>query len=265
MATLVLCFFFFFFFLFHTISCATAATDCDACLHQSKAAYFHSSSPISSGACGYGYLAKGLYEGYTAAGVPSLFKDGVGCGTCFHVKCKDKKLCRGRGTKVVLTNNYKSDSGIDLVLSDRAFISMAYKDKAREILDRRIMDIEYKRIPCEYTNQNLSVRIEASSKKPDSLAVAFLYQGGQTEIVAVSVIDQFGRSRPMVRIYGTVWDMSPVPEGPLSFRLLVAQGFDGSMAASEKGLPADWKVGEIYDLGVQMNGIIDYRDGCSGC
>ncbi|XP_026433330.1 expansin-like A2 isoform X2 [Papaver somniferum] len=262
MAIFVPCFFFFYLLL--TVSCAAAATDCDACLRQSKAAYFHSSSPISW-ACGYGYLAKDLYEGYTAAGVPSLFKDGVGCGTCFLVKCKDKKLCRGRGTKVVLTNNYKSDSGIDLVLSDRAFISMAYKDKAREMLDRRIIDIEYKRIPCEYTNQNLSVRVEASSKKPDSLAVAFLYQGGQTEIVAVSVIDQFGRSRPMVRIYGTVWDMSPVPEGPLSFSLLVAQGFDGSMAASEKDLPADWKVGEIYDLGVQMNGIIDYRDGCSGC
>ncbi|MCL7026345.1 hypothetical protein MKW94_005304 [Papaver nudicaule] len=263
MAILALCFFFF--CLLNAFSCAIAANDCDACLHQSNATYFRSASPISSGACGYGYLAKSLYEGYTAAGIPTLFKDGVGCGTCFHVRCKDKELCRRRGTKVVLTDKHGSDFGTDLVLSDRAFISMAYKDKARDILDRRNIDIEYKRIPCEYTNQNLSIRIEASSKKPDSLAVAFLYQGGKTEIGAVSVFDQFGRSRTMVRIYGPVWDMSPVPEGPLSFRLLVPLGFDGSMVNSKKDLPADWKVGEIYDLGVQMNGITDYRDGCGTC
>lgn len=42
-------------------------------------------------------------------------------------------------------------------------------------------------MPCDYKNQNLAVRVEEMSKKPNYLAVKFLYQGGQTEIVGVDV------------------------------------------------------------------------------
>lgn len=44
------------------------------------------------------------------------------------------------------------------------------------------------RIPCDYQKQkNLGIRVEESSRKPHYLAIKFLYQGGQTEIVAVDV------------------------------------------------------------------------------
>jgi hypothetical protein len=42
------------------------------------------------------------------------------------------------------------------------------------------------RVPCEYKHRNLSVRVE-KSRVPNKLAVRFLYQGGQTDIVAVDV------------------------------------------------------------------------------
>ena len=42
------------------------------------------------------------------------------------------------------------------------------------------------RVPCEYKNKNLAVRVEEPSRK-DYLQIKFLYQGGQTEIVAVDV------------------------------------------------------------------------------
>lgn len=38
-----------------------------------------------------------------------------------------------------------------------------------------------------FKNHNLAVRVEESSKKPGYLAIIFLYQGGQTEIVGVDV------------------------------------------------------------------------------
>ena len=43
------------------------------------------------------------------------------------------------------------------------------------------------RVPCEYTHRNLSVRVEEKSRAPAELTIRFLYQGGQTDIVAVDV------------------------------------------------------------------------------
>lgn len=43
------------------------------------------------------------------------------------------------------------------------------------------------RVPCDYKNQGLAVRVEESSQKPYYLAIKILFQGGQTEIVAVDV------------------------------------------------------------------------------
>ena len=43
------------------------------------------------------------------------------------------------------------------------------------------------RVPCVYEGKNLSLRVEERSRAPSELAVRFLYQGGQTDIVAVDV------------------------------------------------------------------------------
>jgi hypothetical protein len=44
------------------------------------------------------------------------------------------------------------------------------------------------RVPCEYAkDRNLSIRVEEKSRPPSNLSIRFLYQGGQTDIVAVDV------------------------------------------------------------------------------
>jgi len=63
------------------------------------------------------------------------------------------------------------------------------------------------RVPCEYNHRNLSVRVEEKSRAPAELTIRFLYQGGQTDIVAVDVAtvrsNSPGRSRQRLRAEGS--------------------------------------------------------------
>ncbi|KAB5561513.1 hypothetical protein DKX38_006470 [Salix brachista] len=237
-------------FLFLIVSSAAA---CDRCVHQSKVAYFSRASALSSGACGYGSMAIGFNSGNLAAAVSSLYKDGAGCGACFQARTRDHPT----SLPYIWWNT-------DFVLSSRAFMAMAKKDRGQDILKQGIVGVEYKRVPCEYKNQNLAVRVEESSKNPNYLAIKLLYQGGQTEVVAIDFA-KVGSSNWgfMSRNYGAVWDSDRVPSGALQFRFVVTGGFDGKTIWARNVLPEDWKPGMTYDSGVQITDIA--QEGCSPC
>ncbi|GAB2267784.1 Expansin-like A2 [Dionaea muscipula] len=250
-----------FFLIFFII--LSSASSCDRCVHQSKVAFFPDDSPLSSGACGYGSLALGFNGRFLAAAVPSLYNKGSGCGACFQIRCKDTSLCSKAGTKVIVTD-YNNSNKTDLVLSSRAFVAMANKGMEKHLLNLGIADVEYKRIPCEYGHRNLTLRVEEFSKHPNYLAIKVLYQGGQTEIVGIDVaqvgVQNWGY---MSRNYGTVWDTSRAPTGPLQFRFIATSGYDGSYVWAKNALPADWKPGVTYDSGVQITSIA--QESCSPC
>ncbi|CAN8276811.1 unnamed protein product [Cochlearia groenlandica] len=249
-------------FLFSSFSSIEA---CDRCVHISKAAYFSSASALSSGACSYGSMATTFFAGHIAAAMPSIYKDGAGCGACFQVRCNNPSLCSTKGTTVMVTDLNKSNK-TDLVLSSRAFRAMAkhVSGADRELLKQGIVDIQYQRVPCEYGSKKMSVRVEESSKKPSYLSVKILYQGGQTEVVAIDIA-QVGSSRwgYMTRSHGAVWVTDKVPKGAIQFRFLVTAGYDGKMVWSQSVLPANWEAGKTYDAGVQITDIA--QEGCDPC
>ena len=62
--------------------------------------------------------------------------------------------------------------------------------------------------------------------------------------------------RPMKRNYGGIWDINGVPKGGLQLRMVVTSRYDnGKWIWAGSVLPSDWKNGEIYDTGVQINDI----------
>ncbi|CAO2815714.1 unnamed protein product [Amaranthus hypochondriacus] len=250
-------------FMFIMLFYITSSNACDRCVHQSKSAYFYNDSPLSSGACGYGPLALNLSRGFIAAGVSSLYKNGAACGACFQIRCKNTTLCSKAGTEVVMTD-LNTNSKNDFVLSNRAFKAMANPGKDQDVLKLGIADVEYKRIPCDYKGQNLAVRVEESSHNPGYLAIKILYQGGQTEIVAIDIAQEGAPNWSfMSRNYGAVWDTSRVPNGPLQFRFVVTSGYDGKYIWAKNVLPADWRPGVIYDTKVQITDIA--QEACSPC
>ncbi|CAO2813677.1 unnamed protein product [Amaranthus hypochondriacus] len=251
----------FIYIMFILISTATACEECVL----SKASLYSKASSLSSGACGYGSLALKFNGGHVAAGVPSLYKDGVNCGACFQIRCKNSGICNKAGTKVIMTDVNKGNNSTDFVLSSRAFRSMALPGKDLHILKLPLLDIEYKRIPCNYKGKNMAIRVEETSKNPGYLAIKILYQGGQTEIVAIDVAEVGSANWTfMSRKYGAVWETSRFPgAGPLQFRFVVTAGFDGKYIWAKNVLPANWRPGVVYDSKVQIDDVA--LQGCSPC
>ncbi|XP_019165210.1 PREDICTED: expansin-like A2 [Ipomoea nil] len=241
----------------------SSASACDRCVHQTKVSFFSKASVLQSGACGYGSMAIGFNGGHLAAAVPTLYKDGDGCGACFQMRCKDPNLCTKQGTTIMVTD-LNTNNQTDFVISSRAFRAMATQGKDQDLLKLGIVDVDYKRVPCNYKTKNLAVFVEETSQKPNYLAIKFLYQGGQTEIVAVDVA-QVGSSNWnfMSRNHGAIWDTSRVPSGALQFRFVVTAGYDGKWYWAKNVMPADWKNGVIYDAALQITDIA--QEGCSPC
>eukprot|EP01018_Ginkgo_biloba_P023046 Gb_24808 [translate_table: standard] len=221
---------------------------CDRCVHRSNVTYTRGG--INAGACGYGHLGATLYGGNV--GAASLI-----------IRCTDPQLCTKNGTKIVVTDLTQNNQ-TDFVVTQRAFVSMAAPDKGDQLLKAGIVGLEYKRIPCQYPGRNLSVKVDESSSSPSYLAIQFLFQGGQTDIVAVDVAEVASPNWHYVhRNHGAVWDISDPPTGPLQFRLVITSGYDGKWVWAKHVLPANWKPGVIYDTLVQIHDIA--QEACSPC
>ncbi|GLJ49685.1 hypothetical protein SUGI_1054430 [Cryptomeria japonica] len=249
---------------------------CNSCIHRSKLACYHSKSAIDVGACGYGSFAAELNGENVAAVNPKLYRDGVGCSACYQLLCLDPSLCSKTWQKIVVTD-LTTNNQTDFVVPTQTFAALTLPHKGTALERKGIVDIEYEsykflkfvvlldKIFCKYKGHNLSMKVDKSSRYPDYLAVEFVYQGGQTDIVNVDVPQVGGFEwKYMGRNHGAMWDISNPPIGGVQFRFVVTLGYEGYMLWAKKVvLPPHWKIGEqsLYDTRLQINQIA--LDGCS--
>eukprot|EP01018_Ginkgo_biloba_P023060 Gb_29322 [translate_table: standard] len=240
-----------------------SALGCDRCVHQSKVAYYAYAGAVNVGACGYGSLGGCIYNGKVGAVSRWMFRGGAECNACYQIRCIDPNLCTKTGEKLMVIDFTESDQ-TDFVVTTEIFSNLALPGREHELFRMGIVDIEYKRIVCDHMGQHLSVKVDERSNYPSYLVVQFLYQGGQTNIVAVEVA-QVGSYNwyCMKRNFGGIWDIDKPPTGPLQFRFLVTSGYDKKWVWSKYVLPSDWKEGVLYDSGLQIEDIA--QESCSPC
>ncbi|RZC57678.1 hypothetical protein C5167_004980 [Papaver somniferum] len=166
------------------------AATCNDCFIQSRAAYYPNSDEKGTevGACGFGTFGAKINGGDVSA-ASALYRDGVGCGACYQVRCTNPAYCSDNRVTVVITDSGSSDN-TDFILSRRAYAKMAQtEDLAATILDQGIVEIEYRRTSCSYPNNNIQFKIDESSNYPHYLAFVIWYQQGKKDVTAVQLCE----------------------------------------------------------------------------
>ncbi|KAL3497578.1 hypothetical protein ACH5RR_040310 [Cinchona calisaya] len=218
-----------------------------------RATYYGSPDCLGtpSGACGYGEYGRTVNNA-EVCGVSRLYKNGIGCGACYQVRCKHPKYCSEEGTKVV-TTDYGEGHDTDFILSVRAYTKLARQNFAAQLFAAGVVEVEYRRIPCSYPGANLLVKVHEHSKYPDYLAVVILYQGGASDITAVEVYEESCKQwRGLRRAYGAVWDIANPPKGTLAFRFQVSGNAGVQWVQPNTVIPSEWKAGVSYDTAIQL-------------
>lgn len=104
-----------------------------------------------------------------------------------QVRCTNPKYCSESGTYVVVTDHGEGDH-TDFILSPHAYAKLAYPNTALQLFSYGVVDIEFKRVSCQYPNYNtIKFKVHEYSRYPDYLAIVLIYVAGKNDIVAVEL------------------------------------------------------------------------------
>ncbi|XP_006838532.2 expansin-like B1 [Amborella trichopoda] len=208
-----------------------------------------------SGACGFGEFGRRI-NGGDVGGVAKLYKNGTGCGACYQVRCTQPQVCNPYGLTIVVTD-YGEGDHTDFILSTSAYSKLALPNMALELMAYGVVDIEYRRVSCQYPGYNMMFKVHENSRYPDSLALVIWYQAGQYDITAVELWQEDCKEwRGMRRAYGAVWDMPNPPNAGagLNLRFRVSGGVEGEKwVVLPNAIPTNWKAGAVYDSTIQLS------------
>ncbi|XAR54156.1 hypothetical protein NMG60_11029173 [Bertholletia excelsa] len=203
----------------------------------------------TGGACGYqNAVEQPPFSALISAGGPSLFKSGMGCGACYQVRCRANALCSGNPVTVVITDECAGcvSEPVHFDLSGTAFGAMAISGRATELRNVGVLQIEYRRVGCNYPGYSVALRV-ATGSNPYYFAVVALYENGDGDISAMYLREMSGSGGwlPMQHSWGATWKLdSRYPlQAPFSIRLT---GSSGRTLVANNVIPAGWEAGKTY-------------------
>ncbi|XAR70534.1 hypothetical protein NMG60_11027415 [Bertholletia excelsa] len=207
---------------------------------------------VVSGACGYFDYRRTINEANVTR-ISNLFRNGVGCGACYQVKCKIPALCTINGVVVVVID-YGQGDRIDFVLSNHSYTRLACPGAAPKLISYGTIDMAYKSVPCKYPGRNLMVKIHEYAKFPDYLAITFLYVGGENDITQIQVWKpESYQWMDMRRSYGAVLrDLPNPPTGALTIMFFVSGSAGNTWMKLNRVIPCRWRAKAVYDTGIQL-------------
>ncbi|KQJ97764.1 expansin-B2 [Brachypodium distachyon] len=211
----------------------------------------------NGGACGYKDTNQYPYSSMISCGNEPLFMGGAGCGTCYQIRCNyaNNPACSGQPRLVTITDmNYYPVAKYHFDLSGTAFGAMANNGQNDRLRHAGIIDMQFRRVPCNYPGMNVNFHVERGSN-PNYLAVLVQHANRDGNVVLMEIMEsRYGRPTgqwtAMTRSWGAIWrrDTNYPMQGPFSLRI---RSESGSTLVANQAIPADWKPNARYWSNIQ--------------
>ncbi|OVA17946.1 Expansin [Macleaya cordata] len=199
-------------------------------------------SGTNGGTCGYEDLSKHGYGVLTAALSPSLFNDGLGCGSCYEINCiNDPKWCKPGQPSLFVTGTNLCPSSNDGPSADHFDLSQpAFLQIADQIAG--IIPIQYRRVPCKREG---GIRFTISGNPYYNKVLVWNVGGaGDVKMVKVKGSKKLGWTT-MKRDWGQNWITDAMLVGEsLTFRVIAG---DGRSSTAWHVAPTNWQFGQTFE------------------